>query len=151
MTNKQKSRLLLLEWFIPSALKSGNMHTMGDNTGDVVESPDGVDPDEAFMDYQSSGLKPDAVTDLNRFNQLKHAQRHMSMMEKMWREDLGKIITVAELKERDDSFSSDEQYEEFCKWVDKTFGNVPQFTILEDSIKEGFDLLAKMYATETES
>lgn len=127
MTKKQKEKLLLLEYFIPLAVSSKS-GSIGD-TSNILESSGGIDSDEAFMQYQSNGIKPTVVKDLLRFKQLKSAQATMAMSEKMWREDMGKYISLAELKERDGSFKSDEQYKVFVKWVDKIFSG----TVFADS------------------
>ena len=127
ITKKQKRKLLLLDYFIPEHLRGGKLETMGNNTEKVKESENGQNSEEAFMDYQSKGIIPKEVDNLHRFNQLKYSQMRMAMMEKMWREMIEEEVTfIWELKDKEEmnEFVSEEQYQEFCKWIDKTYKTI---------------------------
>ena len=123
MTEKQRKQIVLLETFIDDILR----HKLPGGFGVYIpkEVDSAMSSEEAFLLYESKGVRPIEVDNPIRYCQLVEAQRSMAMMEKMWREDIEDgILFINELKERDDRFVSDEQYELFCKWVDKTFKKI---------------------------
>lgn len=94
MKEKTRRAILVVEWFIPDIdwqicitdpfLKQSTLGLVG--LKDVIEDPDGMSADEAFIFKSSHGKSPEKCKDLARLAALMWGQRWMATQIKVWKE-----------------------------------------------------------------